>query len=60
MRRLTHMERGEVSGERRVNGGLKASSLNNWGADNEFQIEHAEFEVASRHPGRNSHQAEHR
>lgn len=54
------MERGEVSGERRVNGGLKASSLNNWGADNEFQIEHAEFEVASRHPGRNSHQAEHR
>lgn len=31
---------------------LQASSLNNWGVDNEFQNEHAEFEVPSRHPGR--------
>lgn len=50
----------EISGERRVKGGLQASSLNNWGVDNEFQIEHAVLEVASRHLGRSSQQAEHR
>lgn len=52
--------RGEISGETRVKGGLQASSLNNWGVDNEFQIEHAVLEVASRHPGKSSQQAEHR
>jgi len=27
--------------------------LNDWGGDNEFQMDHAEHEVPSRHPGRN-------
>lgn len=46
--------------EREVRSDLEASSSNNWGVDNEFQIAHAESEVPSRHPGGDSHWAGHR
>lgn len=52
--------RGQISGEREIESVLKASNLNNWGVDNEFKMEHAEFEVPSRHPGRNSQWGGHR
>lgn len=46
--------RGQISGDRETKSDLKASSLNHWGGDNEFQMEHAGFEVPSGHPGRKS------
>lgn len=46
--------RGQISRDRETKSDLKASSLNHWGVDNEFQIEHAGFEVPSGHPGRKS------
>lgn len=39
--------RGQISRDRETKSDLKASSLNYWGVDNEFQIDHAGFEVPS-------------
>lgn len=53
MGQRTDFRRGEIESD------LKASSLSNCGVDNEIQIEPAEFEMPSRHPGRNSQWARH-
>lgn len=44
----------QISGERENENDLRLLAWNNWGVANEFQIEHAEFGMPSRHPGRNN------